>query len=259
MAKRDKVKKVFIKSGKDKIYVEIGYPKKYPAPAVVIAHGLRSYYTGFLSIFAKALRAAGYISIKFHYVGTGYSTGKFEEKTTKAMLQNYGDVLEYLKNLPEIKKLGVVARSNSGALATLHGPDSRVKAYVFLAPPAYYSKTFQTYVDKGKVKGKFFYHKSFKRPHTKGPGRLPISFMPEIKSYDRNLINNIPKMKPVILFQSTKDEACTLEQGHYYYFQKHLPKPNKFVLINGGNHSYKGHKRYVISESVKWFKKYLPV
>src|SRR3990167_4172225 len=56
-----KTKKVFIKSGKDDIYIEFGYPKRVPAPAIIIAHGLRSYYAGFLNIFAKSLREAGYI------------------------------------------------------------------------------------------------------------------------------------------------------------------------------------------------------
>ena len=61
------------------------------------------------------------------------------------------------------------------------------------------------------------------------------------------------------IFQSTKDEAVPILMGHYDYWKKNLPSPNKFILINGGNHSFKGHKRFVINESIKWFKKYLSV
>lgn len=254
-----KTKKLFVQSGGNKIYVELGYPEKSSASAVIIAHGLRSYYTGFLNIFSKQLREAGYISVKFHFVGTGKSSGAFEEKTTKAMLQNYADVLYYVKSLPEVKRVGIVGRSNAANLATINGPDSKVKAYVFLAPPAFYSRNVARMVKSAKVVGNFFYHKSFKRPHTKGEGRLPLTFERELRQYDAPLLKNIKKMKPVIFFQSTQDETVSIKDGHFDYWKKNLPNPKKLVLIEGGNHSYKGHKRFVIKESIKWLKKYLPI
>lgn len=254
---RQRIKKYFIKSTGGKIYVELGFPKKTPAPAVIVAHGLRSYYPGFLNMFAKRLRDAGYISVKFHFLGTGKSDGKFEDKTTGAMLKNYEDVLDFLQTVPEINSIGVMGRSNAGILAVIHGPDKRIKAYSLLAPASYFAKAMSKFVTSSKVKGKFFYHKSYKRPHTKGPGRLPFTFVDEIKSFEPRLYKNAPKMKNVAIFQSTKDEACTMEEGHFDYWKKHLPNPRKLVLIEGGNHSYKGHKAFVISESIKWFNKFL--
>lgn len=254
-----KKKSYFIPSAGKQIYVELGFPKKVPAPAVIVAHGLRSYYPGFLDMFAKAFRDAGYVSVKFHYLGTGKSDGKFEDKSTKAMLKNYDDVLRFVEKLPDITGIGVMARSNSGSLAVVHGPDKAVAAYVFLAPPAYYSKCMSHYMDNVKIRGKFFYHKSFKRPHTKGLGRLPLSFIPEIKRYDKILLKNAKKMKPVIFFQSTADEAVQVAEGHYDLWKKHLPNPKKMVLVKGGNHSFKGRKKFVIKESIKWLKKHLPV
>jgi uncharacterized protein len=255
----NKVKKCFIKSGNDQIYIEIGYPEKKSTNAVIVAHGLRSYYTGFLNIFAKELRKAGYISIKFHFVGTGKSSGNFEEKTTKAMLQNFSDVVKFVENMPEVKNIGIVGRSNAGNLATLLGPRKNIKAYVFLAAAAFYSKAVSDVVKHAKIKNNFYYDRSFARKHTKGEGRLPISYIDELKKYDKKVLENIPKMKPVIFFQSTKDEAVSVSMGHYDYWKRMLPEPRKLVLIEGGNHSYKGHKKFVIAESIKWFKKYLPV
>lgn len=252
-------KSYFIPSAGKQVYVELGFPKKVPAPAVIVAHGLRSYYPGFLDMFAKAFREAGYISVKFHYLGTGKSSGKFEGKSTKAMLQNYNDVLRFLEKIPQVKGIGVMARSNSGSLATIHGPDKAVKAYIFLAAPAYYSKCMGHYLDDVRIAGKFFYHKSFKRAHTKGAGRLPLSFIAEVKRYDKVLLRNASKMKPVIFFQSTGDEAVQVTEGHYDFWKKNLPNPKKIVLIEGGNHSYKGHKRFVINQGIKWLKKYLPI
>lgn len=253
------IKKYFIPSGNHKIYLELNYPEniKPPTSAVIIAHGLRSYYPGFLDMFAKAIRQAGYISVKFHYVGTGKSSGKFEEKSTTAMLKNYKDVLAFLKMHPDIKSLGIMARSNSANLVTLAGLDLKIKAYIFLAPPAFYSQNMGKFVTESKIKGDYFYHKSFKRPHTKGLGRLPLNYIQDLKKYDKLLLRNISKIKPVIFFQSTKDEAVPIAEGHYDYWREHLPNPKKMVLIKGGNHSYRGYKRYVIDTGIKWLKKYL--
>ena len=251
------IKKVYIQSANKKIYIELGYPKKIPAPAVVVAHGLRSYYSGFLNMFAKSVRENGYISVKFHFLGTGKSEGLFEEKSSADMLQNYQDVISFLKKQPKISKIGVVGRSNAGSLAILAGPDPSIKAYAFLAPPAYYSKTVGKFIQNAKVKGKFFYHKSFKRLHTKGEGRLPLNFVEELKKYDQQLLNNAKKMKNVILFQSTADETVLISEGHFDYWKENLPDPKKMVLVNGGNHSFKGHKKYVINESIKWLDRFL--
>lgn len=252
-------KKYFINSAGKKIYLELGYPKnkKTPINAIVVAHGLRSYYTGFLNMFAKSIREAGYISVKFHFLGTGKSDGKFEEKNTVAMLQNYKDVIDFLKKHPDIKNIGVMARSNAGSLAALAGKDSRIKAYVLLASPAYYSKVMKTFTVGTKIKGNFFYNKSFERKHTKGPGRLPFSFIDDVKKFDKPLLQAIKKISPVAFFQSTEDEAVKMSDGHFDYWKKNLRGPRKIYIIKGGNHSYKGHKRFVIDESLKWFKKFL--
>ncbi len=252
------IKRYFITSGKNSIYVEFGYPKNTPAPAVIVAHGLRSYYSGFLNMFAKQLREAGYISVKFHFVGTGKSSGKFEDKTSQAMLQNYDDVLDFVAAHSDVRGIGVVARSNAGSLAVVHGHDPRVKVYALLGSAAYYSKGMQKFIETATIKGKFFYHHSFKRPHTKGPGRLPLSYLQDLKRFDAPLLRNAPKMKRVAFFQSTKDEACKMQEGHFAFWKKTLPQPKRMVLIEGGNHSYKGHKRFVIMEAVRWIQKFLP-
>ncbi len=252
-------RRFLIPSGLAKIYVELLYPLKTPAPAVVITHGLRSFFPGFLNMFAKRLCDHGYIAAKFHFVGTGKSTGRFEDKTTTAMLKNYLDVLGFLRTRPEVTSLGVVGRSNAGSLATIAGPQRDVRAYVFLAPPLYYSQTFKHYLESGTIRGRYLHHQSFKRPHTKGPGRLPLRFFEEIRRYDRKLLLNAKLMKPVILFQSTADEAVLVADGHFDYWKAHLAKPRRLVLIRGGNHSYRGYKAYVIRESIKWFQRYLPV
>ena len=254
-----KIKRQLVKSGSASIYVEIGYPKQTPAPAIIVTHGLRSYFPGFMDMFAKRLREEGYITVKFHFIGTGKSSGKFEEKTTTALLQNYTDVLSYVKTLPEVRGIGVIGRSNAGTLAAIHGPDPAVKAYVMLAAATYLSLVFGRFLKSAEVKGKFFYHKSYKRPHTKVQGRLPINFVTETKKYDSKILAGIKKLNPALYIQCTDDEAVLFSEKHMDYWKKHSPSPKKFIVIPGGSHSYKGHKRFVIEEGVKWFKRFLPI
>ena len=133
-------KKIILKAPAEKFTSSLAIPThKLPRPAIIIAHGLRSYYPGFLDMFAKAVRKAGFISVKFHFLGTGKSDGKFEDKTTSAMLKNYEDVIDFISSKQDISTSAVVGRSNAGTLAVIHGPDKRIKAYSLLAPSAYFS------------------------------------------------------------------------------------------------------------------------
>ncbi len=255
-----KIEKIFIKSAGKKVFVQFEYPNgKLPRPAVVVAHGLRSYYTGFLNMFGKAFREAGYIVVKFHFLGTGKSEGKFEQKTTAAMLQNYKDVIAFVKSKKDVKGIGVMARSNGGDLAIIAGPLSEIKAYAFLAPAVFYSANMGKFTKNAEVKDGFFYHKSFKRKHTNGEGRLPLTFVEELKKFDKIILENIPKMKNVAFFQSEQDEAVPVAEGHFDYFKKHLPEPREIHYYKGGNHSFKGFKRVVVADALRWFNKKLPV
>ena len=261
MPRRHKTERLFIKSGGKNIFVQIEYPEgKLPRPAIVVAHGLRSFFPGFLDIFAKALRKAGYVTVKFHFLGTGKSDGNFEDKSTAAMFRNYKDVITYLKTREEFRGIGIMARSNAAALSFVMGPDPDIKAYVMLAPPAFYSKCMRQYTDHAtEIRDGFFYHNSFKRPHTNGPGRLPLSFVDEIKRFDAPLLRNIPKLRNIAFFQSEADEAVPIREGHYDYFKRHLHKSGRFFYYKGGNHSFKGFKRVVIADAIRWFKEKLPV
>jgi len=256
---RARTKDFYIKSAGKKIYVQFTYPKKLPAPAIIVAHGLRSYYPGFLDMFAKAFVRQGYIAVKFHFVGTGKSDGKFEDKSTAVMLKNFEDVLDFAAEQEDVSGIGVMGRSNAGSLCFVHGPDPRIKAYVLLAPGAYYSHEMKKFIATAKKQGNYFVHKSFKRPHTKGPGRLPFSFISELKKFDKPLQKNGAKLKRVMYLQSLHDEASPLSEGHFDYWKKHLPEPREMRLIDATNHSFGRKKREVISHGVRWFKKYLPV
>lgn len=258
-----KTLKTFIISGGKKIFVQIEYPKGIkedkPRPAIIISHGLRSYYTGFLNMWGTALKKVGYIVVKFHFLGTGKSDGIFEDKTTAAMLQNYLDVVHFVNKRKEVRGIGVMARSNGGNLATIAGPIPEVKAYVFLAPDAYFSKGMEVFTQNAEIKDGYLYHKSFKRKHTNGPGRLPMTFIKEIEKFDDLILKNASRMKNVAFFQSEKDEAVRVIDGHFDYWKAHLPEPREIHYYKGGNHSFKGFKKIVIAAGVKWFKKWLPI
>lgn len=248
---------VYIKSGTEQIYLEIGYPTITPAPAILLTHGLRSYFPGFLDIFAKKLRLNGFITVKLHFIGTGKSSGFFENKSTDAMLQNYIDSIEYLKKIPQITNIGYVGRSNAGALPVITGPDKRIKAYIMLATAAYYSMPFKNLFKKSEERNGFFYDKSFIRYHTKGKGRLPTNFIEKARKFDSKVLSGIKNLKNVMYIQCLEDEAVLVSEKHFEYWDNNLPNPHKMIMLPGGSHSYKGCKKEAIDKSIEWFKKYL--
>lgn len=262
MYTRPKIKKFYIESAGKKIYVQIEIPKnaKLPAPAIIVAHGLRSFYKGFLDKFAKKFRDAGYISVKVHFIGTGKSEGIFEEKNFTTISHNLTDTIDFLATRPEIKGIGVMGRSDGATLTAIMGPNKHVNAYVLLCPSLYLEDAIKVFVDTAEIKDGFFYHKSFKRAHTKGPGRLPLSYIVDQKKFEKPLRNNIPKMKNVALFQSAKDEAVIPGLIEFEYYKKHLPEPKWVKKYEGGqNHSFKGVRKEVIKDSLLWFQKTLPL
>lgn len=248
--------KTFISSAGQKIYVEAVYPRRNSSAAVIMAHGLRSYYTGFFNNFSLALVRAGYIVVKFHFVGTGFSSGKFENKLNSIMRQNLKDVIKWTSGLPGIKKIGIVARSNATSLVFLHGSDSRICAYSLLAASVYMRRAAEYYLASGKKVGKYLVHKSFSRSHTKGAGRLPLKYFSELLALDRILLHRVSGIKRAICFQSVNDEFASIEQGDFAYLARHLPEPKRMVEIDAKTHSFHGKQTYVIRETISWFNRY---
>ncbi len=244
--------KAFVPSLGAQLYVEVIYPHRPSTKAVIFAHGLRSYFTGFLNRFALEVARAGFIAVKFHFVGTGHSTGEFKDKLNSTMLQNYRDVVAWVAALPTVKKIGVMARSNAAELAMIHGPDERIGAYVFLGPPVFIAHEMDKYVQTKSADGRYFTHPSFKRPHTKGEPKLQLKFIEELREFEPILQRNVPKLKHVMVAQSNTDEAVLWSEGHFHFLEAHLPEPKQMVMIPNTTHSFAGHKREVIDRSIRW-------
>ncbi len=249
--------KTYIMSAGQRVYVEIIFPRKPARSAVIFCGGLRSHTPGFLNNFALAAAEAGYAAVKFDYVGTGRSDGKFEDKLTSVMLKNLKDVIDFVAVLSGIKRIAIVTRSNSGSLLAIHGRDKRITALSLVAMPVLYAKVFELFLQTGTKRGKYLYHKSFKRKHTKGPGRLPLAFFAELKKYEPLVFRQVKYLRNAIYFQSDTDEVLR-QDGHFEYLQKHLPKPNNGVLVHGVSHSFLPNKQHVvIIETLRWFKRFL--
>ncbi|MEW6610836.1 MAG: CocE/NonD family hydrolase [Patescibacteria group bacterium] len=254
---RFKMYKTYISSAGYQIYIEVIYPDHKTDAAIIMAHGLRSFFPGFFNNFSNALVRAGYMVVKFHFVGTGLSAGKFEDKLNSVMLQNLKDVVQWTKTLPNVKKIGMVARSNAVSLAILHGYDPYLHAYALLAPSVFMRHIVSYYLTTGKKSGNYLLHTSFSRPHTKGIGRLPLKYFKELAAYDRVIPHRIKEIKRAICFQSKRDELASADQRDFAYCAQHLPKPACMVLVDAKTHSFHGKQSYVIKETIRWFHRYL--
>lgn len=246
-----------IASGSHHIAMELIFPRRPLHSGVIFCQGLRSYNRGFLSNFAMATARAGYLGVKFDYVGTGRSNGLFEEKLTSTMLNNLEDVIDHVAGIPNVKHIGVVARSNSGSLLIIHGRDHRITTSALISVPVYYNLPFENFKREGKHLGRYYYHKSFKRKHTKGEGRLPDRFFTELETYAPTVLKNVLHIPNVIHFQGMDDEVLRNDR-HFEYLQDHLPQPHKSVRVPNANHSFlPGKQNVVIRETISWFKNFL--
>lgn len=250
-----KRKKEFIKSAGHKIYVEFIYPKKVPAPAVIMGHGLVSFYPGFQDRIVMAMVRAGFIGVKFHYFGTGKSDGQLQDKTYKILYQNFCDILDHVSRQSEVTKIGFVGKSDSGNLALYHGKDQRLSCYGLLAPSIYHSQDMEIFIRSGKQKGGYIYNNYFKRIHTKGPQRVKTVLIKE--HLETRIKPNVKHIPNAIMLQGSAEQTIIDPKANFEYFKKYLPKPNRCVLIPNTNHSYFGKKKLVINELVRWFKQHL--
>jgi len=201
------------------------------------------------------LPSKGYAAIEFDFIGSGISDGIFRDKTLKNMYKNYKDVLALVKKDKLITNIGVVGKSICGIFPVMKN-DKRVRSVVLLSTAI--RPTIQFYRAWRKKAGyNFIYFGKAKDPDVNLV--LGQDFFIELSELEEETLANLPKIKNVIHFHGTADASCPFDQGHFHHLKHTLPRPFRSVLIEGVGHQYEGKENIVITESIKWFNKYLPV
>lgn len=89
-------------------------------PTVLLLHGLAANQDySVLKYIADSLQRHGIASVRFDFNGHGKSDGKFSGMTISNEIEDAEAVLDYVKTLPYVGKIGVAGHSQGGVVAAL--------------------------------------------------------------------------------------------------------------------------------------------
>ncbi|MSU74954.1 MAG: alpha/beta hydrolase [Candidatus Magasanikbacteria bacterium] len=243
----------FLSQGK-KIVGVIECPEQLTARAVVFAHGLSNSKDPvdipLLYRINNALLAAGYITMRFDFFGSGESDGQFCDKTISAMRENFLDALTFLKiKHPEINWIGTVGKSIGGTVLALIGGDPRLSASVLmtmrysLAP--FFAK-FWSGQDEVNLSGKV--------PPTgavKGKFSLSKNFFAELPQIDADVAKGLKQMARTLVVINEGDEKISLESGREVY--DNLSGIKELITIPGHDHELAENEAQITIKVVDFF------
>lgn len=109
-------------------------------PAVLFLHGGKSLVNNRFEEWQKFLCAVGYVSLSFHFRGTGESEGRFEDGSLKNRLKDSLNALIFLKSLPIINgdKIALEGSSMGAHVAVrLIQKIPTIKVLILQSPAAY--------------------------------------------------------------------------------------------------------------------------
>lgn len=251
--KRREEKFTFLSQGKT-IAGLIEKPAKPTNRAVIFAHGLSNSKAAadipLLYAVNQKLLAAGYLTMRFDFYGSGESDGEFRDKTISAMHQNFLDALNFLKTThPEISWVGAVGKSIGGTVLALVGGDQRVSAHVLitmrftLAPFFANFWSGQEAVDLGG-----------KVPPTgavKGVFALQKDFFTELPIIDAGVALGLSKIKSSLVVMNEGDEKISAASAEEVYDQ--LGGAKQLLTIPGHDHELRGHETAIVAAVIKFF------
>jgi len=243
--------------GREEIHMHIVRPtngKRHPF--VILSHGFSVDGTESHRLFIhlmNALEQVGCGSVTFDHRGIGYSDGEFEDLTLTKEIEDLKAVIDCLYKKPFVDKanIGVLGQSHGSLVAVLAlADDLRVKAFCLwgasITPYDRYLRNLGTEIlEKGKVciPNKGFY--------------LKRAFMDDLGRYDGlSCIERI--FCPTILVHAGSDEKVPISEAKLAF--ERIKAPKEFVVIPGGNHSYKCQielEKQAIEVTVGWFRKNL--
>lgn len=221
-------------------------------PFVILSHGFSVDGTESHRLFIhimKALELIGIGSITFDHRGTGYSDGEFEDLTPTREIEDLKEAFDYLRRKPfvDTEKIGVLGQSHGSLIAILAlAASSRIKTFCLwgasITPYDRYLKNLgKAILEKGVVclQGKGYY--------------LKKTFMDDLKRYDG--LSCIERVScPIMFVHAGSDEKVPLFEAKSAF--ERVKAPREFVVIPGGNHSYKCQielEKKAIEVTAKWF------
>lgn len=219
-------------------------------PLVIICHG----FTGnknslLLRSLAKQLEIRGIASIRFDFNGHGKSAGKFQNMTVLNEIEDAKKVYDYARALPAVTSISIAGHSQGGVVASMVAGElgaKKIKAVALLAPAA----VLRDDAIRGNLFGQHYdalnppafveIHGEHKvgRNYIKTAQTLPIYETAE--KFHGN----------ALMIHGTGDVVVPYTYSLSY---KKIYKHGEIKLLDGVDHSFKGHERRAAKIAADFF------
>jgi hypothetical protein len=212
-----------------------GRRKKYPC--VILSHGLvSSKESSKYALVSDIFAGAGIATCRFDYHGCGESGGDITETTLSIRLENLDVITEYIINHPSLDphNIGILGSSFGGTTCVLKAAkDRRIKCVSPWATPYRLDKD-----EDGTISG------------------IPFKEAIFTDFAQHDVLAEAQKVSNALVIHGEMDEVVPCEEGKTIY--KNLKKPNKCVIIKGGDHTLSNpiHRDEAIKLALHWFQRY---
>jgi alpha/beta superfamily hydrolase len=215
---------------------------------VIVCHGFTGYKSENRRLFvnvARALAKAGISSLRFDFMGSGDSSGEFYQMSPNTEIRDLKQVIRWAKK-KGYRKIGILGLSFGGGVTICTAAQVKDKAIQTIVTWSSVP-SFRFWIPKLR---RNFYRK---KPNPMSVGRCLFSDWPKEDVPEAFCSLKIPKLQ----IQGDEDLPGFVSAFKKYF--KNAPNPKSHIILPGADHVFTNwnDRAKVISQSVKWFKKYL--
>ncbi|GBC93717.1 2-succinyl-6-hydroxy-2, 4-cyclohexadiene-1-carboxylate synthase [bacterium HR15] len=221
------------------------------APAVLMLHGFTGNKSETHRLFvhaARRLAAAGFVALRFDFLGSGDSEGEFEQMTIRGEVEDALNALRFLCEQRRVDpaRLGMLGFSLGGCVAALSLPRAGdIKALVLWAPV---SNPMRWMPATGVPE----------HPVNIGGNRVGVGFYREL-----------PELKPletvraykgaVLVLHGAADTAVSPQEGRAYESAFAHARPFEFRLLPEADHLFSTPEaeQSLLQQTLDWFRQTL--
>ncbi|GGA52109.1 alpha/beta hydrolase [Paenibacillus physcomitrellae] len=258
-------RQITIKYGKETIAASLHYPAETPlkegrcknrVPLVLICHGFVGSRIGVDRLFvttARELADAGYLVIRFDYLGCGESTGSYGREGLASMVAQTKAVLDYGISCSDVDptQVTLIGHSLGGAAAVVTAAaDRRVKNLVLWSSVGY------PFSDIVKITGRQLYDDAVKFGHSDYLGyELTPVFFESLAAYQP--FQEVSKFQGnVLVVHGTSDDVIPVDYAFLYQkvlWTRHEGRCDKEIIFQA-NHTYSSgeHRAQLIKTTKEW-------
>jgi pimeloyl-ACP methyl ester carboxylesterase len=187
---------------------------------------------------ARLFAAAGLATLRFDFVNSGQSDGRWEETTFSGQASDVRAVLDHLARLPDVdhRRVALLGFSQGGLVALRTGvQDQRVGTLVLWNPVLDPDRTYSRILGAGTLQDGYDRFRTNRRDSLVGASRLKPAFMYEVKT-THPIADGASFRGPILVVGARGDEiAGPVDLLAGLLAQERTPRPTQIAIVGGGH------------------------